>query len=283
GINARGHTLVLSISARGNSNTSSTRACHGTSSCSSSISASDTTTTSSSIVSSLVVARGISELARKSKPETPGTSADSNSEVEFMDVRWSTSFLNLETSLFKVVTSVVTLCPLSRVSTLFVRAPIDVRRGVKVAKIARSIIQGISISSRKPAHLQNMVGVEVDVPNGLEAEIGKASSTGIKLTSTSRDVSTGDALLLSTSSRVYLTFMHRISVEDVGVTPISLFSSRGTLAHRHNSVISTRKGRDVWHCLSLMVISCSIINPNSSLFWAMIDSRQAVFGWRRMD
>jgi len=70
--------------------------------------------------------------------------------------------------------------------------------------------------------------VELEVPEGPEARVGKASSEGSASISTSEDVSTGAALLLSASARVYSAYMHRMSVEDIGVTSISLFSSRGT-------------------------------------------------------
>jgi len=59
-----------------------------------------------------------------------------------------------------------------------------------------------------------------------------------------------------------------MSVENMGVTSISLFSSRGTPALRHNYVISIGKGRDVWHCLALMAIC-----PKLMLFGAVKDPR----------
>ncbi|KAG5611161.1 hypothetical protein H5410_022442 [Solanum commersonii] len=72
--------------------------------------------------------------------------------------------------------------------------------------------------------------------------------------------------------------MRRMSVDDVGVTLTSLFSSRVTPARRHNFVINTGNGKDVWCCLALMAISYSIMSPKLMLFLAMVDMRHAVFG-----
>ncbi|KAG5595277.1 hypothetical protein H5410_036509 [Solanum commersonii] len=78
----------------------------------------------------------------------------------------------------------------------------------------------------------------------LKARVGKAASASKESTSTSGDVSTRASLILSDSSFMYSASMHRMSMEDVGVTSISLFSF--------------------------------------NRFLAMIDLRQATFGWRRM-
>ncbi|KAG5584755.1 hypothetical protein H5410_045189, partial [Solanum commersonii] len=199
--------------------------------CSSSVSASDSAAATSSIVSSSVVAGGISELAETSAPGTSGTFVDSNSEVKSMGFRWSTSFLNLETSAFKVVTLPHVLFDKSLL-------PLQPRP-----------------LAGKPAHRQNGLvalrdwekveepgsweGVEVNVPEGPEAGVGKTAYTGRESTSTSEDMSIGAALFLSTLSRAYSASMRRMSVKDMGVTSTSLFSSKVTLARRHNSVKST--------------------------------------------
>ncbi|KAG5611163.1 hypothetical protein H5410_022444 [Solanum commersonii] len=75
----------------------------------------------SSIVLYPVASRGISELVGTSLPKTLGTSTDSN----------------------------ITPCPHSQISTLAMRASMEDRRGVKVAKMALSIIQGTSASNRE--------------------------------------------------------------------------------------------------------------------------------------
>ncbi|KAG5609522.1 hypothetical protein H5410_020803 [Solanum commersonii] len=74
-----------------------------------------------------------------------------------------------------------------------------------------------------------------------------------------------------------------MSVEEKGVTSKSLASSRGTPAHRHNSVIKIGKGKEVCLCLALIDISCLIRSPRSMLLWDMIAPRQDALGWYRMD
>ncbi|KAG5620161.1 hypothetical protein H5410_005379 [Solanum commersonii] len=140
---------------------------------------------------------------------------------------------------------------------------------VSATKIAASIIQGtISL---------------VWSPSRPQAGEGKEASAGIESISTSGDVSTGVALLLSTSSRVYSTSIHRMSVEEEGVTSMSLVSSRDTPARQHNSMVKIGKGKEVCLCLSLMAISCSIKSPKLMVLRDMIAPRQAALGWHRMD
>jgi len=115
--------------------------------------------------------------------------------------------------------------------------------------------------------------VEAGVPEGPKAGVGKDASAGMDFTSISGDASTGAALLLIVLSHVYSASIHRISVEDMGVTSLSLFSSRETPTCRHSSVISTGKGKDIWRCLALMAISYSMISPKLNLFLAMMDPR----------
>ncbi|KAG5599030.1 hypothetical protein H5410_030400 [Solanum commersonii] len=57
-----------------------------------------------------------------------------------------------------------------------------------------------------------------DVPEGLEVGVGNDASAGIEPMSTSGDVSTGVALLMSASSCVYLASIHRMPVEEERVT-----------------------------------------------------------------
>uniref|UniRef100_M1D8P8 Uncharacterized protein n=1 Tax=Solanum tuberosum TaxID=4113 RepID=M1D8P8_SOLTU len=119
--------------------------------------------------------------------------------------------------------------------------------------MARSIIQSTSASSQEAStsaecarcpHLEDhglsdprklgssrrtMEGVLAGVPEGSEAGVGKDASVVMDSTSTSGDASTGVALLLYASSRVYSASMRRISVEDVGVTSMS--SSRHEQLH----------------------------------------------------
>ncbi|KAG5576652.1 hypothetical protein H5410_056786 [Solanum commersonii] len=106
-----------------------------------------------------------------------------------------------------------------------------------------------------PSHQLN--GPEVEAPSSYEEEVGanvhevpeggvgKDASAGIESMSNSGDVSTGAALLRLASSRVYSALIRLMFVEDERVTSISLVASRGTRTRRHNSVISTRNGRDV--------------------------------------
>ncbi|KAG5590137.1 hypothetical protein H5410_040651 [Solanum commersonii] len=84
-----------------------------------------------------------------------------------------------------------------------------------------------------------------EVPEGPEVGVGKQASTGIESISTSRDVSIGISLLLLVSSRVYSASICRMLVKEDGVTSVSLVGSLGSLARRHNSVISTRNGREL--------------------------------------
>ncbi|KAG5615293.1 hypothetical protein H5410_015117 [Solanum commersonii] len=83
------------------------------------------------------------------------------------------------------------------------------------------------------------------IPEGSEAGVDDDASARNESTSTSGEVFARVALLLSTSSCVNSASIRRISVEEDGVTFISLVGSRGTPARRHNSVIRTGKGRDV--------------------------------------
>ncbi|KAG5610355.1 hypothetical protein H5410_021636, partial [Solanum commersonii] len=160
----------------------------------------------------------------------------------------STSFLSSETSTFIVVTSVVNPCPLSQIFTLAVRASMEARRGVNIVVMALSIIQGTSASMvpvialggyKATEELGAWEGLEVDVLEGSKAGVGKATSADKRSISTSGDVSTGASILKLASSRVYSAFMHRMSIDDMGVISTCLISSRGTPALRHNSVMST--------------------------------------------
>ncbi|KAG5631954.1 hypothetical protein H5410_003671 [Solanum commersonii] len=63
--------------------------------------------------------------------------------------------------------------------------------------------------------------------------------------STFGEVFTGAALLLSAFSRVYSASIHWMSVEEEGITSISIVTSQGTPARRHNSVINTENEREV--------------------------------------
>ncbi|KAG5630208.1 hypothetical protein H5410_001925 [Solanum commersonii] len=96
-------------------------------------------------------------------------------------------------------------------------------------------------------------------------------------------MSTRAALLLLASSLVYSTSMHRMSVEEDGITLKSLASSRGTPARQHNSMIRIGNGKEVCFCLVVMAISCSIKSPRSMLFRDMIAPRHAILGWRIID
>ncbi|KAG5576114.1 hypothetical protein H5410_056248, partial [Solanum commersonii] len=79
------------------------------------------------------------------------------------------------------------------------------------------------------------------IPKGAEVGVG--------------EVSVGAALLLSTSSRVNSASIHRMSMEDEGMTSISFAGSRGTPTRRHNSVIKTGNDKEICLCLALMAIS----------------------------
>ncbi|KAG5586039.1 hypothetical protein H5410_046473 [Solanum commersonii] len=74
-----------------------------------------------------------------------------------------------------------------------------------------------------------------------------------------------------------------MSVKEKGVTSMSLISSWGTLARRHNSVIKIENAEEVHLCLALIAMSCSIRSPMSMLFRDMIDPRHASLGWRRIN
>ncbi|KAG5580043.1 hypothetical protein H5410_050670 [Solanum commersonii] len=85
------------------------------------------------------------------------------------------------------------------------------------------------------------------------------------LISTTGEESTGEALFFSDSSFKYSASIFWISVENVGITSISFFSSLRTQDFLHNSMINTRKMSEF------------------SLVPAMMQTRQAVLAWRRMD
>lgn len=115
--------------------------------------------------------------------------------------------------------------------------------------------------------------VEAVVPEGPEARVGNDASSSIISTSTSRDVSTRAALFLSSFSRVYSTYICQMSMEDMGVTSMYLFSSQGTPTRWHSFVFRTEKERDIWRFLAPIDISCPIISPKLSRLLALIDPR----------
>ncbi|KAG5631031.1 hypothetical protein H5410_002748 [Solanum commersonii] len=114
-----------------------------------------------------------------------------------------------------------------------------------------------------------------DVPEGSEVEVWGGAPAGSDSMLTSGKVSAGVALLLSAFSHVNLASIRRMSVEENGVTSISLAGSWGTLAHRQNSMIRTGDGNVVCICLARTAISCEISNPMSIRLLDMIDPRQA--------
>ncbi|KAG5606385.1 hypothetical protein H5410_027877 [Solanum commersonii] len=114
-----------------------------------------------------------------------------------------------------------------------------------------------------------------EVPEGPEAGVGEGASAGIESVSTSGNVSTGIALLLSGSSLVYSASMHQMTVEEDEVYLKSLASSWGTLAHQHISVIKTGNGKVVCLYLALIAISYSIRSPRSILLQDIIPPKQA--------
>jgi len=67
-----------------------------------------------------------------------------------------------------------------------------------------------------------------DIPECSEARVDEGASAGNESISTSREVSARAVLLISTSYRVNSASIHRISVENGGVTSISLAGSQGT-------------------------------------------------------
>lgn len=71
------------------------------------------------------------------------------------------------------------------------------------------------------------------------------------------------------------TFMF---MENLGVTLMSFFSSRGTPARGHSSVFRTGKRSDVYRCLVVMAISCSMMSPKLRHSYVMMDARQVVLG-----
>ncbi|KAG5585254.1 hypothetical protein H5410_045688 [Solanum commersonii] len=110
------------------------------------------------------------------------------------------------------------------------------------------------------------------------AGVDKDISTINESTSTFREISATAALLLSASSHVNSASIRRISVEEDGVTYISLIGSQSTLARHHNSVIRTGKGRDVCVCFALIAISWETSSPKSIRILDMIEPRQAHLG-----
>ncbi|KAG5600606.1 hypothetical protein H5410_031976 [Solanum commersonii] len=70
-----------------------------------------------------------------------------------------------------------------------------------------------------------------------------------------------------------------MSVEDKGVTSISLTASQGNPALRHNSVIKIGNGKEVCLCLALIVLFCEIRSPRSMCFLYLIDPRYAALEW----
>ncbi|KAG5632391.1 hypothetical protein H5410_004108 [Solanum commersonii] len=223
-----------------------------TSICSSLVSTSDSSSVASSLCISLVVAGGISEVSRVSKLST----AFSN-EVKSID--FSRNVRDL---------------PLPALTSLNSRGE-SVNRILKGGQCNTDGTLDYPwdgyLKSGSP-HVSGMGQAEVevlgacegkkgtDIHKGPEVEVGKDASAGIESTSTSRDVSNKVALLLSASSRVYSISMHRKLVKKDEMTSISLVRSIGTPAHKHNSVISTGKGREVCLYLALVDISCSIMS-----------------------
>ncbi|KAG5599244.1 hypothetical protein H5410_030614, partial [Solanum commersonii] len=95
-------------------------------------------------------------------------------------------------------------------------------------------------------------GVAQRVLEGTWAGVAKTTSAGSEFVSTIRKESTGATFFFfSASSFKYSASILRISIHDVGITSTSLFASVGTRAHLHSSVISTKKGSEVRHCLAL--------------------------------
>jgi len=126
--------------------------------------------------------------------------------------------------------------------------------------------------------------VEVaELPDVLEAGLGKDASEDNESTSTSGEISAGAALLPSASSHVYSALIRRMSVEEEGFTSISLATSRGTSARLHNSMTKTRNGRDVCLCLALMAISYEMNSPRSMRLLDMMYPRHAALEWGRTD
>ncbi|KAG5631887.1 hypothetical protein H5410_003604 [Solanum commersonii] len=164
------------------------------------------------------------------------------------------------------------------VVTLTVKLSTKAPRGVSASKIVASIIHSTAASN-----LVALTSAEWAKPDGPKAEVGKDAYVGIESMSTFGDISTGAALFLSASSRVYSASIRLISIDEEGITLISLVISRGTPACWHNSVIKIGNGRKVYFCLALMVISCSIRSPRLMLLLDMIDPRQVALGWHRMD
>lgn len=71
----------------------------------------------------------------------------------------------------------------------------------------------------------------VGIPEGSKVGVNDGVSAAIESTLTSGEVSVGAILLLPSSSRVNSTSIHQISMEEDGVTFISLAWSRGTPAY----------------------------------------------------
>ncbi|KAG5599391.1 hypothetical protein H5410_030761 [Solanum commersonii] len=76
----------------------------------------------------------------------------------------------------------------------------DARKGISAATIILSIIHGTATSNRVEVLGAWEEEAGADVPEDLEARVGKDASAGIELMSTSGDVSTGAAFLLPASS-----------------------------------------------------------------------------------
>lgn len=112
--------------------------------------------------------------------------------------------------------------------------------------------------------------VKVNVNEGPEAEVGKLDYTGIESTSTSRDVCTKASLILSASSCLLGQYALDIGERWGWKLKIHVLVKR-KIDHWHNSMISTGKGRDFWHYLSIMTIFFSIINDKFSFLLSIID------------
>uniref|UniRef100_M1DCA4 Uncharacterized protein n=1 Tax=Solanum tuberosum TaxID=4113 RepID=M1DCA4_SOLTU len=123
----------------------------------------------------------------------------------------------------------------------------------------------------------------VGIPEVSEAGVGEGASAGNESILTFGEVSSGAYLFLLTSSPVNSALIHRMSVEDEGMTSISWTGSWGTPARWPNSVIKIGNGREVSLYLALMAISYEVSSPRLIRLLDMIEPRQAALRWRRID
>ncbi|KAG5631581.1 hypothetical protein H5410_003298 [Solanum commersonii] len=114
--------------------------------------------------------------------------------------------------------------------------------------------------------------VNVGVPEGVEAGVGKDASICIYYTS----------LLLFLLTSVLDLYTPDIYGGCGGDIDFPLLGKSNSCTSTY-FVIRIGKGRDIWYYLALMAISCTIISPMLSRFCAIIYPRPTTFGWLRMD